>query len=183
MGKLVLFVVAVAASVAFTSCEYTKMQSKEKSTIEKSAQKTDVSKVSYVEDVLKNAKKEAGKKIMLKGFVTRICKHTGRRCIVMGNDQKTSIRVEAGGNISRFNNELIGSEVVIKGILKENRFTKEDLDKKEEELKVKLEKENNDGTYDAELNNLNNMRKWMKENNKNYYSEYIVEGIDYEVVE
>ena len=101
----------------------------------------------------------------------------------MGNDQKTSIRVEARGNIGGFNRELIGSELVIKGILKENKLTKEYIDQAEEELKEKQGKESNGETCDAELSNIENMRKWMKENNKDYYSIYFVEGTDYEVVE
>lgn len=46
-----------------------------------------------------------------------------------------------------------------------------------------LKKESNGETCDAELSNIENMRKWMKENNKDYYSIYFVEGTDYEVVE
>lgn len=166
MKKLYFFIAALAVSVAFTSCGNSKKQSEETSTTELVAQKIDASKALYVEEILKNAEQEVGKEITLKGFVTHTCKHSGRRCFVMGNDQKTSIRVEARGNIGGFNRELIGSELVIKGILKE-----------------KQGKEGNGETCDAELSNIENMRKWMKENNKDYYSIYFVEGTDYEVVE
>ena len=177
MKKLYFFIAALAVSVAFTSCGNSKKQSDESSATELAAQKIDVSKALYVEEILKNAEQEVGKEITLKGFVTHTCKHSGR------NDQKTSIRVEARGNIGGFNRELIGSELVIKGILKENKLTKEYIDQAEEELKEKQGKEGNGETCDAELSNIENMRKWMKENNKDYYSIYFVEGTDYEVVE
>ena len=183
MKKLYFFIAALAVSVAFTSCRNSKKQSEKTSTTEQVAQKIDASKALYVEEILKNAENEVGKEITLKGFVTHTCKHSGRRCFVMCNDQKTSIRVEARGHIGGFNRELIGSELVIKGILKENKLTKEYIDQAEEELKEKQGKESNGETCDAELSNIENMRKWMKENNKDYYSIYFVEGTDYEVVE
>lgn len=54
----------------------------------------------------------------------------------------------------------------------------------EEELMEKQGKEEGNGeTCDAEMNNIQNMRAWMKANNKDYYSIYYVDGTDYEVVE
>ena len=183
MRKLYFFVVCLTVGMAFTSCGNSKKQSEESSTTEQVAQGIDVSKASYVEEILQNAEKEVGKEITLKGFVTHTCKHSGRRCFVMGNDQKTSIRVEARENIGGFNRELIGSELVIKGVLKENKLTKEYIDQAEEELKGKQRQESDGEICDAELSNINNMRKWMKENNKDYYSVYYVEGTDYEIIE
>ena len=96
----------------------------------------------------------------------------------------TSVRVEAKGNIGGFNRELIGSEVIIKGILREIRLTKEYIDQAEEELKEKQGKaEGNGETYDAEMNNIQSMREWMKANNKDYYSIYYIDGTEYEVAE
>ena len=183
MKKLYFFIVCLTVGTAFASCGNSRKQSEESSTTEQVDQKIDASKALYVEEILKNAEKEVGKEITLKGFVTHTCKHSGRRCFVMGNDQKTSIRVEAKGNIGGFNRELIGSELVIKGILKENKLTKEYIDQAEEELKGKQGQESDGEICDAELSNINNMRKWMKENNKDYYSVYYVEGTDYEIIE
>lgn len=136
----------------------------------------------YVEDILQDADKYVGKEISLRGFITHTCKHSGRRCFVSGKDQKTSMRVEAKGNIGGFNRELIGSEVIIKGILKEDRITEEYLH--EIETKFAEANKNDNGEHcDTETKNINSMRKWMKENNKDYYSIYYVEGQDYEVVQ
>ena len=43
-----------------------------------------------MEDILKDAEKNVDKEVVLKGFITHTCKHSGRRCFVMGKDQKTS---------------------------------------------------------------------------------------------
>lgn len=136
----------------------------------------------YVEDILQDADKYVGKEISLRGFITHTCKHSGRRCFVSGKDQKTSMRVEAKGNIGGFNRELIGSEVIIKGILKEDRITEEYLHEIETKF-AKANKNDNGEHCDTETKNINSMRKWMKENNKDYYSIYYVEGQDYEVVQ
>lgn len=184
MKKMFLTMAAAIALVwSVTACGNTN---------KKTAETTDETQVTvvaekdaqYVEDILQNAESQLDKEVTLRGFITHTCKHSGRRCFVMGKDQKTSIRVEAKGDIGGFNRELIGSEVIIKGILRENRLTKEYIDQAEEELNEKKGKEEGNGeTCESELNNIKNMRDWMKANNKEYYSLYYIDGTSYEVVE
>lgn len=150
------------------------------------SEKTEVSVTGAkaVEDVLAEAEECVGKEITVRGFVTHTCKHSGRRCFLVGKDQKTSIRVEAKGEIGGFNRELIGSEIVVKGVLRENKLSKEYIDQMEEAVNEKKGKEDGSAeSCDAELNNIAAMRDWMKKNNKETYSVYFVDGIEYEVVE
>ena len=86
MKKLYFLMVVVAFSLSFTSCGNSKKQSEESATAQVSS-KMDVAKAMYVEEILQHAEQEVGKEILLKGFVTHTCKHSGRRCFVMGNDQ------------------------------------------------------------------------------------------------
>lgn len=180
--KKLFFIVAAACLLTVTSC--VNNNKKSETSQEQSTAALSVNEAKYVEDILKDAEKNVDKEVVLKGFITHTCKHSGRRCFVMGKDQKTSVRVEAKGNIGGFNRELIGSEVIIKGILRENRLTKEYIDQAEEELKEKQGKaEGNGETCDAEMNNIQSMREWMKANNKDYYSIYYIDGTEYEVAE
>ncbi|MDR0823689.1 MAG: hypothetical protein LBN74_01240 [Prevotella sp.] len=136
-----------------------------------------------LDDLLAVADQQVDKEVIVKGFVTHTCKHSGKRCFIVGNNENASMRVEAGGNIGGFNRELVGSELAINGIVKENRLTKEYINRMEEELKGGTLKE--DGSAEscqAELNNINEMRKWMKDNNKDYYSIYYLNGTNYEVI-
>lgn len=183
MKTLYSLIAVLAVVFSLTSCGNSKKQSESSSAAEQVSQKVDVEHAMYVEDILKNAEKEVGKEVNLRGFVTHTCKHSGRRCFVMGRDQKTSMRVEAKGNIGRFSRELVGSELIIKGILRENKLTEEYIDQAEEELKEQQGKGEDSETCQTELNNLTSMREWMKANHKNYYSIYYLEGTDYEVVE
>lgn len=180
--KNLFFIVAAASLLTAASC----VQNDKKSgtSQEQPVVTLSVKEAQYVEDILKDAEKNVNKELVLRGFITHTCKHSGRRCFVIGKDQKTSLRVEAKGNIGGFNRELIGSEVIIKGILRENRLTKEYIDQAEEELKENQGRsEENGETCDAEMSHIQSMREWMKANHRDYYSIYYVEGTDYEVAE
>lgn len=138
----------------------------------------------HLEALLAVAEQQVDKEIVLKGFVTHTCKHSGKRCFITGEDGKTSVRVEAKGEIGGFNRELVGSELAIRGIVRENRLTKEYIDNAEKELKDGAMAE--DGSAEscqAELTNISSMKAWMKANNKDYYSIYYIDGLDYEVCE
>lgn len=183
MKKYFFVMAAFTMLLGFSACGNSNKKAAETAEVA-TAPAVDASNAVYVEDLLQTAEANVGKDVTLKGFITHTCKHSGRRCFVVGKDQKTSLRIEAKGNIGGFNRELIGSEVVIKGVLRENRLTKEYIDQAEEELKEKQGKEEGNGeTCNAEMNNIQNMRAWMKANNKDYYSIYYVDGTDYEVVE
>lgn len=189
MKKLFLIIPVFSIVLGIASCGNGNNKSSESASTEtvvssESGKSANATNALCVEDILKDAENNLGKEVTLKGYITHTCKHSGRRCFVMGNDQKTTIRVESKGNIGRFNRELIGSEVLIKGILRENRLTKEYIDQAEEELREKQSKSEGDGeTCDAEMSNIKNMREWMKANNKDYYSVFYLDGTDYEVIQ
>lgn len=124
------------------------------------------------------------KTVTVKGSVTHTCKHSGKRCFIVGDDPNVSIRVEAKGNIGGFNRELVGSELAITGVLKERRLTQEYIDQYEKDIKEKKVEENGSAeTCDAELANINAMREWMKNNNKDYYALYFIDGEEFSIVE
>ncbi len=137
-----------------------------------------------LDDLLAEADKLIGKKVTVRGYVTHTCTHSGKRCFIVGESQKTSMRVEAKGNIGGFNRELIGSQLAITGTMHENRLSQEYLAQMEKEINEKNVKEPESGeACAAELANIEEMRAWMKENGKDYYALYYMDGEDYEVVE
>ncbi len=124
------------------------------------------------------------KKVTVKGSVTHTCKHSGKRCFIVGDNENVSMRVEAKGNIGGFNRELVGSELAITGIVKERRLTKEYIDQYEKDVNDKKVKEDGSAeTCQAELANINEMRDWMKKNNKDYYAIYYMDGEEFSIVE
>ena len=183
--KKIIFVVIAFLGFGLASCgNSSKKQTTDEKTVQSEVKTVDVEKALCLEDILAKAETEVGKEVVLKGKITHTCKHSGRRCFVVGKDDKTSIRVEAKGNIGGFNRELIGSVVAIKGILRENRMTEEDIDAMEAEYKKQQEAAKpGEGHCDTELKNIQGMRDWMKANNKEFYSIYYMDGMEFEVVE
>ncbi|MCC8154196.1 MAG: hypothetical protein LIP01_08280 [Tannerellaceae bacterium] len=136
-----------------------------------------------LDELLKVADQLLDQNVAVKGYVTHTCKHAGKRCFIVGESQKTSFRVEAKGEIGGFNRELVGSELAITGILKERRLTKEYIDQMEEQVNKKAEEDGSAESCQAELNNISEMRSWMAENGKEFYSIYYMDGLNYEVIE
>lgn len=140
--------------------------------------------VVVVDQLLAKAETLVDKPVVVQGHVTHTCKHSGKRCFIVGDDANLSIRVEAGGQIQGFNRELVGNSIAVKGILKERRLTAEYIDQWEE--KVQNQETQEDGSAEtcaAEMNNINNMRQWMEDNEKNYYSIYYINGENYDIVD
>lgn len=137
-----------------------------------------------LDDLLLIADSMIGKEVTVVGYVTHTCKHAGKRCFIVGDSQKTSMRVEAHGEIGGFNRELIGSQLAVTGILRENRLSQEYLDKMAKDANEKKTQEPAAGeACEAELANIAEMKAWMKENGKEYYAVYYLDGETYEVVE
>ena len=125
-----------------------------------------------------------GRRVGTRGTVTHTCVHSGKRCFIVGERGSSSFRVEASGEIGGFNRELVGSTIEVRGILRERRLTAEFLDRHEEEVNEQKAKE--DGSAEscaAELENIQQMRDWMKARGRDYYSVYYMDGEQYDVIE
>ncbi|MGF7138425.1 hypothetical protein [Roseimarinus sediminis] len=138
-----------------------------------------------VAGLLASVDQQIDQSISLSGTVNHVCSHSGRRCFLIDSTGEYSIRVEAGGAIESFSKELMGTTIVVKGILKENRLSAAEIDEMEVEVLEKHpEDAESDGeTCSAEMSNINKMRAWMKEHGKDYYAIYYVEGSAYELAQ
>ncbi len=147
--------------------------------------KQPTAKVVDVTQLLSVAETKIDAEVEVTGRVNHVCSHSGRRCFLIDSTGEYSIRVEAAGQIESFSKEIIGSEIKVKGVLKEEQLTADEITEWENELKeTDLQTAENQGeTCSAEMANINKMREWMKAHNKNYYAIYYIEGIQYEMVE
>lgn len=136
-----------------------------------------------VSEIFNDAENLIDKEVRFKGWVSHVCSHSGRRCFLKSEDGSVSIRVEAAGKIESFNKELTGEQLEVKGTMKIKKLTEQYLDECQEKVKQKDEDIEDGGEHcSAELNNIREMRDWMKENRKDYYPIYFVEGISYSVI-
>jgi hypothetical protein len=142
----------------------------------------DVLTVNQLMDI---AIKSIDHEVMVSGMVNHVCSHSGRRCFIVDSTGDFTIRVEAAGSIEKFDKELIGSTIKVRGILKETRLLASEIDEMEQEhISEHPEEAEAPGEHcSAEMTNINKMREWMKINGKDYYSIFYLEGINYELVE
>ena len=176
-----ILVISFVALVSFGACNNAKKaETKETKTEVKSEVNTGVMTIDQLYEIAEN---NIGKDVMFKGMVQHVCSHSGRRAILLNEKGDLSIRVEAKGAIKAFNRELSGSTIVVKGILKEKRLSEEFLNKWEEKVKAKQDAEEGGKHCSSEMNNIKQMREWMKKKNKAFYSIYYVNGMSYEVEE
>ena len=110
-------VAVVLLSFIFSGCSKTvKNTESQTATIENSAT---VAEVISVTDLLANPEIYDSKEIALKGTVVHVCKHSGKRLHLLGSDELSQIRVEAG-EIGQFDKALEGSDIVARGVFHMN---------------------------------------------------------------
>jgi len=139
--------------------------------------------VSTIGEIMQSADKLVGKEVVFVGMVKHVCAHSGRRAILLDETGKLSLRVEAKGEINGFNRELSGMDIRVKGILKEKRLSSKFLDNWEAKVKAKQDAEEGGKHCSSEMTNIKQMRDWMKENGKEFYSIYYVDGMSYQIVD
>ena len=71
-----------------------------------------------VDELYQNAADLEDKEVVVKGTVIHVCKESGERCFIMGSNENINIRIEAGEKIGIFEQELMGSDLEISGVLK-----------------------------------------------------------------
>ena len=192
--KNYLFILLALAFIA-TSCENSNKESTE--------QKTD--EVAVVEQITPllvaefddKAGDYVGKKIELKGTVDHICKHGGQRLFLVSEESEARIKVTPDEEIAAFNAELEGNNIIITGIVEEQRVDEDYLREWEEEIKSgaemadgkgegshlggTVEKGGEGADIAEEMEKVNNLREMIKESGKDYISFFSVLCTDYTV--
>lgn len=136
------------------------------------------------ESLKENAGKLIDQEVSVSGYVTHVCSHSGKKCFLANEERNSSIQVIAGGEIKSFDKSLMGSRIIAKGILKEHRMPKENIEKSEKATSEEMQKEdcNNMEQCHSVLKDIKEMKEWMAQNNKDYYPIYYVEGSSYKSI-
>lgn len=180
----------LAAMFLFTGCAGEK---------NKDAQGTDKSnevKAMSVDEVVNNIDAYVSKDVHIKGTVEHVCKHGGKRLHLMNNDGSSKIRVESGDAITQFDRELEGEEINVKGTVKKLVIDEAYLDRREDALKKEDEKhEHEEGEHEEKnsgntmlhrvnsLEQVENLRKQLKEESKKEIVSYWMKGKEYQKCE
>lgn len=122
--------------------------------------------------------------IKISGLVEHVCSHAGRRCFIVDSVADESIKIEATGEIESFSKEILGNNILVMGVLREQQLKTTEIDEWEAKLMEEYGDIENGGEQCAsEMANINSMREWMKKHQKDYYAIYYIDGLRYEVVE
>ena len=138
-----------------------------------------------LDDLLAVVEQEVENTVTVVGYVTHTCKHSGKKCFIVGESQAVSLQVNVDpeGEIEMFSADLHGSKLAITGILKEEHLSEAFIDERESNVLQLQEEGISLEACAAELNNISEWRKWMADNNKDYYVIYYMDGLKYELLD
>lgn len=134
-----------------------------------------------VQSLLNDPQAYDGKEVLIRGTVTHVCKHSGKRLHLMGADEKTMVRLEAG-EIGQFQRELEGSSIVAKGIFRREVIDEEYLAKWADEMGNGGEHMSHE-EQEEEQGRMQQYRQMMKETEEGYLENFWVDGLSFETVD
>lgn len=171
--KTYISILSVAAAALMVSCGGGATQQKvEEASLKASAQP--------IASLIGSLGEHVGDTLVVSGTVRHTCKHSGRRCFVSGEDRSKTVRIESGGNIGGFNKELIGSDIVVRGVVKEVRTTKEQLVKARADMEAQKAQGIEPESCESSIGNIDAKLAQMEQDGRDFWSDYYVQGIDME---
>lgn len=130
--------------------------------------------------------------VRIEGTVYHTCKHGGKRMFLVDRNDSVMVEVTAGPGIVMFGESLIGSRVIVLGTLKEERIDEKYLNEWEAEVMAPEEnheaglhegtKGHEDQPGEAKLEQINSLRRQLKESGKDHLSFYSVEACSFEEI-
>lgn len=120
-----LFAIIVIASSNF-SCNNEKATSSDSLT----------TAVITVDSFLVSPEKWINKEVNIKGTVSHVCRHSGKKLFLFSKSPDNTVKINAGGQFSVFEITLEGSDVEVKGkVIEDSRIDEQYLTEWEEEIK------------------------------------------------
>ncbi len=172
MKKLLL---VFAAAIIFAGCSG---EQKKETTQENNT--TQEAKTPKIE--LANFNSEAGKhvdqKVAVSGIVDHVCKHGGKKLLLVNDEADLHVTSD-----ERFNEELMGSEIVVEGIVRELRIDEAYCLKMEEDnIKSHKTGETDESLYERKQRQIEHYRDSMQKANVDHLSFYSLEYVAHNVV-
>ena len=117
--------------------------------------------------------------IQIKGIVDHVCKHGGKKLVLVNDEARVHVLSE-----QRFDESIVGKEIIVNGIVKEEQTNEASLLKLEEDaINIHSENESDEIRQERMISYVNMMRDSLKKSNTDHFSEYHLEYISHKVVE
>ena len=119
------------------------------------------------------------KEVKIQGIVDHVCKHSGKKLLVVTDDGRVHITSD-----TRFEDSLTGSEIALTGIVLEERIDESYCLKMEEDnIKSHSEGASNQEQFETKKKHIQDYRDQMKAENKDYLSSYSLQYVSHIEVE
>ena len=114
-----------------------------------------------------------GKEIQVKGIVDHVCKHGGKKILLVTDDGDAHVFSE-----ERFDEALMGSEILVTGVVLEEKIDEAYCLKMEEDnIKSHSEGTSNQQQFEAKTKHIQQYRDQMKAENIAYISNYSLQYV------
>ncbi|MCF8231361.1 MAG: hypothetical protein K9J27_04160 [Bacteroidales bacterium] len=147
-----------------------------------------------INDFEQKAGEYVGQEVHMEGMVVHVCKHGGKRMFITGDNPDVRVKITKGENMASFKPELEGSDVAVEGVVRVREVSETYLDKWEKDVKADMKEskqkihtgeeghEEHEGEKKETLMKIKNMRKQLKESDKDVLSFYSLECKDYKEI-
>lgn len=173
------------AAILFVACQNSAKKATTDDTESKVAESTEITQTVFtVDEIQEKGYDFVGKEVVVSGTVSHVCRHSGKRCFLMGSNEDITIKVEAGKKIGSFSQDQMGSDLKITGTLQEIRIDDNYIAELEEEAKSESavqEEESGDHCSD-ELKHITELREKIEKSGRGYYSIFYMDGEKYDVI-
>ncbi|REE82770.1 hypothetical protein BX611_0039 [Lutibacter oceani] len=120
-----------------------------------------------------------GKEIQVKGIVDHVCKHGGKKILLVTDEGDAHVFSE-----ERFDEALMGSEIKVTGIVLEERIDEAYCLKMEEDnIKSHSEGVSNQEQFENKKKHIQQLRDQMKEKGVDYISNYSLQYVSLENID
>lgn len=128
-------------------------------------------------DFNKEAAKWVGKEVEVIGIVDHVCKHGGKKLLLVDDNGDLHITSD-----NRFEESMVGESIIVKGIVKEFVIDEAYCSKKEDDV-IQQHKEGQlgDSVKIKKMAFIQKLRDSMKKENVDHFSEYSIEYVSHKV--
>jgi len=168
------FIILFSAIALFSACNSTVTETTEEA--------TDVANnenIVALKDLQAKGAEYLDKEIQTQGIVDHVCKHGGKKILLVADGVDVHVFSE-----ERYDEAIVGKEIVVTGIVKEDRTDEATLLKIEEDaINIHSEGEEGETRQERMISYVNMMRDSLKNAGVGHFSEYYLDYVSHKEVE
>ena len=167
MKKIIILFSAIAL---FSACN---------STVTETTDVVSSENIIALKDLQAQGAKYLDKEVQTQGIVDHVCKHGGKKILLVADGVDVHVFSE-----ERYDEAVVGKEIVVTGIVKEDRTDEAALLKIEEDaINIHSEGEEGETRQERMISYVNMMRDSLKNAGVDHFSEYYLDYVSHKEVE